>query len=260
MTHKTKLSKFFRDNFLSGLLVVVPLVVSMYVLVRLSVWIYKKLVFLPINYERIAEALSSVLPPYVVKSIIGSIHILEFIAVIVALFLVTTLVGLITKIRLGNWILRAGEMVLEKIPLIGMVYSALKQLMQAVFSGKGNFNRVVMLEYPRRGIWSLGFVSRDADSSFSKRAGEKLISVFVPTTPNPTSGFLLMLPQKDLIELDINIEQAFKIIISGGMVLAHEEPYEALGPEDGWLGKVMEKRRRDCPPDCDEEEGPQGQK
>ncbi len=228
MSRWENIKHFFRVNLLSGLLVLAPLAASIYVLVKISVWLYRKLVFLPIDYDAIGELLRPVLPGYQVDWILRSIHLIEFVAVLVAIIALTTLAGLVTKIRVFNWLLRWSERILEHIPLVGMVYSALKQLLQAVFSGKGNFSRVVMIEYPRLGIWSLGFVSRDADSTFSKKAGRELVSVFLPTTPNPTSGYLLMVPEEDLIDTELSIEQAFKIIISAGMVLPHEDPEEVL--------------------------------
>jgi len=262
MRRLQNIKRFLRDYFLSGLLVVVPLVASIYVLVKLSKWLYDRIAILPINYEKIAEALSTFLPKYVVAWITNSIHILEFAIALVLLFCIISIVGLITKIRLGNWMISVSERTLDRIPLVGMVYSALKQLLQAVFSGKGNFSRVVILEYPRRGIWSLGFVSREADVTFEKKTGQKLWSVFIPTTPNPTSGFLLMVPEDDLCDVELTIEQAFKIIISGGMVLPHEEAVVML-PEGS--GQVMEMVRDKCissqeePARGPEENGPEDQ-
>ncbi len=236
MARFERIKRFVRDNLLSGILVVVPLVVSVYVLVKLSVWLYNTIVFLPINYERIEQALSSVFPSFFAQWIMNSIHILEFITAIVVLLFLTALVGLFTKNRAGKWTVSVGERIVDRIPLMGMVYSSLKQLLQAIFSGRGNFSRVVLIEYPRRGIWSLGFLSRESDKSVETKTGEKMWSVFVPTTPNPTSGYLLMIPEEDVHAVDLTIEQAFKIIISAGMVLAHEEPGDVLES-----GSFMEK-------------------
>ena len=245
MNRGEKIRKFYKDNFLSGLLVLVPLVASIYILVQVSRWLYRKLVFLPIDTDRIGEWLSGYLPGWAVAGTIKALHLVEFGVVLIIVLFLVALMGMITKNRLGHWIIGWSEQVLDRIPLVGMVYSALKQLLEAVFSGKGNFSRVVLVEYPRRGIWSLGFVSREADRSLSEMAvgkEDRLLSIFLPTTPNPTSGFLLMIPEKDVIDLELSIEQAFKIIISAGMVLPHEVPEKVLAPseEEGLMAKVKD--------------------
>jgi uncharacterized membrane protein len=99
-----------------------------------------------------------------------------------------------------------------------MVYKALQQLVEAVFSRESKFNRVVLLQYPRPGIWSLGFVSRDSSEFFNRETGRKMWNVFLPTTPNPTSGYLILVPKDDCQELDMSIEEAFNLIISGGII------------------------------------------
>lgn len=244
MARSDGVKKFFRDNFLSGILVVTPLAASIYLLVKGSRWLYRKLVFLPIPYDQIREALYSVLPEYVADWIVNSFHVIEFALALSGIIILIALAGFITKIRLGKWLLNLSERALVHIPLVGMVYSGIKQLLQAIFSGKGNFSRVVLIEYPRKGIWSIGFVSREADGMLSRAAGRKLMSVFLPTTPNPTSGFLLMVPPEDIIELKITIEQAFKIIMSAGMVLAHEEAEDLIPPGDRVLGTVREIQQK----------------
>lgn len=228
MSKWQKIKGFLRSNFFSGLLVVIPLLVSLYVLIKVLQFLYSKLDFLFVVPPELQESLEEYLPDWIASSIDTMARTGEFAVIVVVLLVFIALIGLITKLRLFNWFIGFSERIVEQIPLMGMIYSAVKQLLQAIFSGKGNFSRVVMIEYPRREIWSLGFVSRRADIIFSKKTGRNLISVFVPTTPNPTSGFLLMLPEDDIIDIDITVEQAFKIIISAGMVLAHEEPEDGL--------------------------------
>jgi uncharacterized membrane protein len=215
-----QIRKFFRDNFFSGLLVVVPVVVSIYVLVKVLAWLYRKLVFLPIDNELIAGWLSPFIPDWGMVSATKLVHMAEFIVVLVLISFATALVGLFTKIRFTRWVLKLGEQVLEKIPLVGIIYSGLKQFLQAIFSGKGNFSKVVLVEFPKAGVWSMGFISRESDESFLQLTGaKKLYNVFVPTTPNVTTGFLVMVPDDQVIEMDIAIDEAFKFIMSGGMVL-----------------------------------------
>ncbi|MFO8058961.1 MAG: DUF502 domain-containing protein [bacterium] len=246
MSKWQKVKGFLKINFFSGLLVVIPLLVSLYVLIKLLQLIYAELDFL---FER----LSKYLPEWIASTIDDRVlRIGEFAVVMAVLLFLIALVGMITKLRLFNWIIGVGERLVGQIPLMGMVYSAVKQLLQAIFSGKGNFSRVVIIEYPRRESWSLGFVSRKADVIFSEKSGQSLTSVFVPTTPNPTSGFLLMLPEKDIIDVNITVEQAFKIIISAGMVLAHEEPEDGLYSGSDFINEI--KKRMPGQKEGDEEE------
>ncbi len=235
MSRYEKVKRFFRNNLISGTLVVLPLVASIYVLIKISRWLYQKLVILQLDLPGIRESLTGYLPEWAIDTIVAIVHPAEFALVIFLIILITTLIGLFTKVRVINWMFEFGARIFENIPLVGMVYTALKQLLQAIFSGKGNFSQVVMVEYPKKDIWCIGFLSREADSYLSGKAGEykddpdlRLLSIFIPTTPNPTSGFLLMIPEDQVVRLDITIEQAFKIIISAGMVLPHEEIEDTL--------------------------------
>ena len=219
-----RLRKFFRDNFLSGLLVVVPAVVSIYVFYHLLRWLYNTIVILPIDNERLAGWLKPFMPEWGLVSAIKLVHVIEFLIALLLVFILTSLVGLVTKVGLIRWLIGVGERMLANIPLLGTIYSALKQLLQAIFSGKGNFSKVVMVEFPKQGIWSIGFLSRRTDASFEKLTNNKrMYNIFIPTTPNPTNGFLIIVPEDKVIELDITIDQAFKFIMSGGMVLPHED-------------------------------------
>ncbi len=229
MSRFQTIRKFFRDNFFSGLLVVVPVVVTVYVLAKLLRWLYTKLVFLPLDNERIAAWLEPFVPQWGIMSATRLVHVIEFIVVLAVLAVAIALVGLFTKIGFTRWLLAIGERVLARIPLVGVIYSGLKQFLEAMFSGKGNFSKVVMVQFPMEGIWSVGFITRECDASFCKLTGaEKLYNVFVPTTPNVTTGFLVMVRPEQVIEMDISVDQAFKFIISGGMVLPSEDA--APGP------------------------------
>jgi uncharacterized membrane protein len=113
-----------------------------------------------------------------------------------------------------------GEQLVARIPVVRTIYSAAKQLTETLFNGTGkSFRRVVMVEYPRAGCWTLGFVTADGMEEASRKAGRTLINVFVPTTPNPTSGFFLMFPHDHVIELDISVDAGIKLIISAGAVV-----------------------------------------
>ena len=132
----------------------------------------------------------------------------------ILLFLCT---GFLTRYIVGRKIIAAGEMVVGKIPLISRVYLAVQQIRDVFVNREGAvFQQVVLLEYPRKGITAVGFVTSDEQGAVQKTAGKRMMAVFVPTTPNPTSGFLLYLPEEELTPLDMTVEDAMKLIVSGG--------------------------------------------
>jgi len=115
----------------------------------------------------------------------------------------------------GYW-----EAILGHIPLVRTIYTSVKQVLETLFtSNSESFRRVVLVEYPRKGIWSLGFQTNEALAAAREASGKDLISVFIPTTPNPTSGFIVMLPAEDITKLDITVEDGFKFIISMGVIV-----------------------------------------
>ena len=134
-------------------------------------------------------------------------------------WIIITFIGALTPGFLGRTILKSGERVLDKMPVVRSVYGAIKQVMETVMSTNSNsFREVVLVEYPRKGIWVIGFVTGETKGEVQSLKKEKLINVFIPTTPNPTSGFLLFFPKKDLIYMHMKIEDAVKMVISGGIV------------------------------------------
>lgn len=133
------------------------------------------------------------------------------------LFLI--LVGWITAGLAGRWMIRLSENLLAGMPVVRNVYSAIKQIMETVLAQKSNaFREVVLLEYPRRGMWVLGFITGKTQGEVQNVIDAEMVNVFVPTTPNPTSGFLLFLPRVDLIVLDMSVEEGIKLVISAGIV------------------------------------------
>ena len=152
----------------------------------------------------------------------------------VIIFLVfTVLVGWIAKGILGRSFISFTESLVDRMPVIRSIYSGIKQISETVFAQtERSFEKACLVQYPRRGIWAIGFVSTSAKGEVSKRAetGGELLSVFIPTTPNPTSGFLLFFPVEDVILLDMTIEDAAKLVISAGLVYPNgKEP--KLPPE-----------------------------
>ena len=115
--------------------------------------------------------------------------------------------------------IRVGERLLGRLPVVRSLYGATKQIMETVMASQSDaFREVVLIEYPRRGIWAIGFVTGSTKGEVQNMSSENLINVFVPTTPNPTSGFLLFFPREDTISLDMGVEEAVKMVVSGGIV------------------------------------------
>jgi uncharacterized membrane protein len=135
-----------------------------------------------------------------------------------------TLVGMLTAGLAGRTLVRMGERLLSRMPVVRSVYGTLKQIFETVLAQSSrSFREVVLVEYPRRGIGAIGFVTGPTRGEVQDKADEELVNVFLPTTPNPTSGFLLFVPKKDLIHLDMSIEDGIKMVISGGIVTPSEE-------------------------------------
>jgi uncharacterized membrane protein len=133
--------------------------------------------------------------------------------------LLVLLVGMLTANVLGRALLGMSEHLMGKIPLIKGIYGLFKQVTETIFSkDKGGFRKVVLIEYPRRGLWSVGFLTGNVEGELRRVMPHRLVNVFVPTTPMPTSGFYVLVPEEDILELRMSVDEAFKLIVSGGMV------------------------------------------
>jgi len=138
---------------------------------------------------------------------------------VVIILVVLTLVGFLAANFLGRTLIRIGERIVGRMPVIRSVYSALKQIFETVLAQSStSFREVVLVEYPRRGIWALGFVTSHTKGEIQGVTEDDVINVFLPTTPNPTSGYLLFVPRRDLATLAMSVEDGIKMVISGGLV------------------------------------------
>ena len=195
----------FRRFFFTGFLVTAPILITLYV-----TWIVITFIDLKV---------SSLLPEYLNFRTAFPYQIPGLGLLIVIIFI--TLVGALTPGLIGRTFLKTGERIVSKMPVVRSIYSALKQIMETIMSTNSkSFREVVLVEYPRKGIWVIGFVTGDTRGEVAKTINgkRKLINIFIPTTPNPTSGFLLFVPKKDLHYLNMSVEQAVKLVISGGIV------------------------------------------
>ena len=138
---------------------------------------------------------------------------------LVVLIIFLTLIGALTAGFLGRWVIHSGERILNRMPVIRSIYSAVKQIFETVLAQQSNaFREAVLVEYPRRGIWAIGFITGTTKGEVQNLTEETTVNIFLPTTPNPTSGFLLFIPREDVIPLDMSVEEAVKMVISGGIV------------------------------------------
>ena len=134
-------------------------------------------------------------------------------------FIMLTFIGFLTAGLIGRYIIKLGERIIARLPIIRSVYGALKQIFESVLkTSSKSFREVVLIEYPRKGIWAIGFITGDTKGEVQYSLKEEIVNVFLPTTPNPTSGFLLFVPRKDLKVLNMNVEEGIKMVISGGIV------------------------------------------
>jgi uncharacterized membrane protein len=142
------------------------------------------------------------------------------------------LVGLLTANVLGHWVVGAYERLLQRLPLVRSVYSAIKSVVHTVsMQGKQNFRGVVLVEFPRRESYLLAFVVAETKGNLARKSSKKLLNLFVPTSPNPTSGFLVFVPEDDVTYLSISVEEAMKTIMSGGIYTEGLQAAEVLGTE-----------------------------
>ena len=185
-----------RNYFFTGAVVLIPIGITLY----LSLFIIK------ISSKILPKELN---PNYYLKFDIPGIEI--FIA-----FIIITFIGWLSLSFLGKKIIEIINKILKKIPILRTIYSAIGQMTESLAKPDNKQKSVVLLEYPRKDIWAVGFATQENKGIIKNKISTELVNVFVPTTPNPTSGFLLMVPKKDLIFLDISFEQASKFIVSAG--------------------------------------------
>lgn len=204
----------FRGNFLTGLVVVLPVGLTIWLIWKIIGWIDSwVLPFIPYSWH----------PDTLLNSYLGYETPVSVRGVGVVIFLVfTVFVGWIAKGLIGRSLIGWGERLVDRMPFVRSIYNGLKQIAETVFAqGEGKFDKACLVEYPRKGVWGVGFVSTAAKGEVAEKIpveGE-ILTVFLATTPNPTSGFLLYVPRRDVIMLDrIGVEDAAKLIISAGLV------------------------------------------
>ncbi|WP_299498723.1 DUF502 domain-containing protein [uncultured Roseobacter sp.] len=228
-TPRRSLFSALRASFLTGLVVIAPVGLTIWLIWSVVGWIDGfVLPLVPGSYQ----------PDRVLQDWLGldpeiQINIRGIGVVIFLIF--TVIVGWMAKGFIGRSFIRFAESLVERTPVVRSIYSGIKQISETVFAqSERSFEKACLIEYPRRGIWAIGFISTGTKGEIAARANnaEPMVSIFVPTTPNPTSGFLLFFPSKDIIELDMTVEDAAKLVISAGLVYPNgKDPTEP--PENG---------------------------
>jgi len=198
-----------RASFLTGLIIILPIGLTLWLIWTVVGWVDGfVLPLIPDTFN----------PEKYVGVNLRGLGLLIF-------FTFTVIVGWIGKGLIGRSLIRWGESLVKRTPVVRSIYVGIKQIAETVFSQVDrSFEKACLIEYPRRGIWAIGFISTSTRGEVASKAGceDPMVSVFVPTTPNPTSGFLLFFPKADIRELDMSIEDAAKLVISAGLVYPDE--------------------------------------
>lgn len=206
-----------RNSFLTGVVVIAPVGLTVWLIWSVIGWVDGVVLpFVPSRYQ----------PENILNTFLGLDIKLQLRGLGVVFFLIfTTFVGWLAKGLLGRSLIRSAERFVNRMPVVRSIYSGVKQIAETVFSqADRSFEKACIVQYPRKGIWAVGFISTSAKGEIRARVNDaqNLLSVFVPTTPNPTSGFLLFFPAEDVIELDMSIEDAAKLVISAGLVYPNQ--------------------------------------
>ena len=216
-----------RSSFLTGLVVIAPVWLTIWLIWSVVGWIDGAVLpWVPNSYQ----------PDKMIQDLLGlerDVQI-DVRGIGVIIFLVfTIIVGWMAKGLMGRSLIHVAESIVERTPVVRSIYSGIKQISETVFAQtERSFEKACLIEYPRKGIWAIGFISTSAKGEISQRAGNmgEMQSIFLPTTPNPTSGFLLFLPVEDVMELDMSVEDAAKLVISAGLVYPNSK--DPSQPED----------------------------
>ena len=205
MTHR--FMQDLKNDLIAGLLVVIPLATTIWLTITIANWVINFLTRIPKQINPF-DGLHPIL-----------VNVLNLVVGLAVPLLSILLIGLMARNFVGRWLLDFGERLLQAIPLAGSVYKTLKQLLETLLKDSNSkFRRVILVEYPRKGIWALAFVTGTLSSDIQSHLSGSMLSVFIPTTPNPTTGWYAIVPEEEAINLSMSIEDAFKVVIYGGIV------------------------------------------
>jgi uncharacterized membrane protein len=211
-----------RAYFLTGIIVTAPVAITIYVVYQVVTFFDARITALiPARYHPEAYL------PFAIPGL-G----------LLVMLVVLTLIGMLTTNFVGRSLVRLGESLVSRMPIVRSLYGTLKQIFETVLAQSSrSFREVVLIEYPRRDIWAIAFVTGSTKGEVQERTPDDIVNVFLPTTPNPTSGFLLFVPRQDLIHLDMTVEEGIKMVISGGIV----------APPRDWTDEARRRPERERP-------------
>jgi uncharacterized membrane protein len=215
---RTRFSEHLRGYFIAGILVTGPISLTLYL-----AWLF---------VDFIDSHVALLIPEEYNPNNYLPVHVpgIGLVVVVVGL----TLIGALTAGYVGRRLIRAGDRVLARMPLIRGLYGAMKQIFETVLSKQSNtFREVVLVEFPRREMWTIGFITGKPEGEIKELTAQDAVNVYVPTTPNPTSGYLVHVPRSDVRSLQMTVEEAIKFIISGGIVTPPPRPAIAPAKEKG---------------------------
>jgi uncharacterized membrane protein len=202
-----RLKQDLKNDLIAGLLVVIPLATTIWLTITIANWVINFLTQVPKQLNPF-DGLNPIL-----------VNILNLAVGLAVPLLSILLIGLMARNIAGRWLLDFGERFLQAIPLAGQVYKTLKQLLETLLKDSNNkFRRVVLVEYPRKGMWAIAFVTGVIGNEIQAQMPRPMLSIFIPTTPNPTTGWYAVVPEDDVVNLSMSVEDAFKVIVSGGIV------------------------------------------
>ncbi len=201
---KEKSKHTLKTYFFTGILVTAPIAITLYLAVELFKWVDSSVTrFIPEKYN----------PETYLPYGLPGIGVLLLVVTLI-------LIGMLAVNIFGRWLMGFGQKIIERIPVVSGVYSALKKLFETLL-GQGStsaFRKAVLVEYPRKGVWTIAFLTAPVYDDFKQLLPDDMVTVFVPTTPNPTSGFMLYVPKKEIKELEMRVDDAIKMVISTGIV------------------------------------------
>ena len=219
MRRRLGFTRQLRTNLLAGILITAPIGITFYLTWLIITWIDARVTpIIPLKYNP---------ETYLPFSIPG-------LGLVVAI-IILTIIGAFTKGFIGRWWLKTAEQILARMPVVRSVYGAVKQILETILKQQSNaFRQVVLFEYPRRGSWAIGFLTGQTEGEIQSIIEDEVLNVFLPTTPNPTSGYLLFIPKKELVFLSMTVEEGIKMVVSGGIVT----PPDRRPEEDKSIRKV----------------------
>lgn len=224
-----RLKHNLKNDLIAGLLVVIPLATTIWLTITIANWVINFLTRIPKQLNPF-QGMHPIL-----------VNVLNLAVGLAVPLLCILLIGLMARNIAGRWLLDLGERLLQAIPLAGAVYKTLKQLLETVLKDtNGKFRRVILVEYPRQGIWALAFVTGTISNEIQSHLARPMLSVFIPTTPNPTTGWYAIVPEDDVVNISMSIEDAFKVIISGGIVAPSTQMPSLVLPKERKLEPIKE--------------------